>query len=158
MESDKPTIEELITTVLIDIQQKGYSAVQPFSIGEVEQRMMVFAKTNGITLASDQLYVSAKQLQHCMRASKEAKGLVVSMDELVSFPHSRFKMDLYYDGECFIYTDGNSKFIVHPNYKMKVSREHIKLVNFITATRVKDPMEFTLPKYIKVENDRRSGE
>ena len=70
MESDKPTIEELITTVLIDIQQKGYSAVQPFNIGEVEQRMMVFAKTNGITLASDQLYVSAKQLQHCMRASK----------------------------------------------------------------------------------------
>ena len=114
MESDKPTIEELITTVLIDIQQKGYSAVQPFSIGEVEQRMMVFAKTNGITLASDQLYVSAKQLQHCMRASKEAKGLVVSAEE------------------------------------------HIKLVNFITATRVKDPMEFTLPKYIKVENDRRS--
>ena len=41
---------------------------------------------------------------------------------------------------------------------MKVSREHIKVVNFITATRVKDPMEFTLPKYIKVENDRRSGE
>ena len=28
MESDKPTIEELITTVLIDIQQKGFSAVK----------------------------------------------------------------------------------------------------------------------------------
>lgn len=60
-------------------------------------------------------------------------------------------MDLYYDGECFIYTDGVSKFIVHPNYKMKVSREHVKLVNFITATRIKDPMEFTLPKYKKIE-------
>ena len=55
MESDKPSIEELITTVLIDIQQKGFSAVQPFSIGDVEQRMMQFAQENQITLASDQL-------------------------------------------------------------------------------------------------------
>ena len=93
-----------------------------------------------------------------MRASKDAKGLVVSQDELVRFPKARFRMDLYYDGECFIYTDGVSKFIVHPNYKMKVSREHVKLVNFITATRIKDPMEFTLPKYKKIENVRYSEE
>ena len=62
-------------------------------------------------------------------------------------------MDLYYDGECFIYTDGKSKYIVHPNYKMKISREVVKLVNFITATKVRDPMEFTLPKYKKVKID-----
>lgn len=95
--------------------------------------------------------MSAKQLQHSMRASKGAKGLVVTKEELVRFPKSRFKMDLYYDGECFIYTDEFSKFIIHPNYKMKVNRDHVKLVNFITATRVKDPMEFTLPKYKKVK-------
>ena len=46
--------------------------------------------------------------------------------------------------------DGTSKFIVHPNYKMKVSRELVANVNFITATRVKDPAEFTLPKYRKI--------
>ena len=68
---------------------------------------------------------------------------------LAGFPQNRFQMDLYYDGECFIYTDGTSKFIVHPNYKMKVSRELVAQVNFITATRVKDPAEFTLPKYQK---------
>ena len=95
--------------------------------------------------------MSAKQLQHSMRASKGAKGLVVTKEELVRFPKSRFKMDLYYDGECFIYTDEVSKFIIHPNYKMKVNRDNVKLVNFITATRVKDSMEFTLPKYIKVQ-------
>ena len=151
MESDKPTIEEQITAVLIDIEQKGFSAIQPFSIGDVEERMMRFAQINGVTLACEQLYMSAKQLQHCMRASKGAKGLVVSAEELVRFPKSRFKMDLYYDGECFIYTDEVSKFIIHPNYKMKVNREQVKLVNFITATRVKDQMEFTLPKYKTVK-------
>ena len=151
MESDKPTIEEQITAVLIDIEQKGFSAIQPFSIGDVEERMMRFAQLNGVTLACEQLYMSAKQLQHCMRASKGAKGLVVSAEELVRFPQSRFKMDLYYDGECFIYTDEVSKFIIHPNYKMKVNREQVKIVNFITATRVKDPMEFTLPKYKTVK-------
>ena len=151
MESDKPSVEEQITAVLIDIELKGFSAIQPFSIGDVEQRMILFAQKNNVTLVCEQLYMSAKQLQHSMRASKGAKGLVVTKEELVRFPKSRFKMDLYYDGECFIYTDEVSKFIIHPNYKMKVNRDHVKLVNFITATRVKDPMEFTLPKYKKVK-------
>jgi hypothetical protein len=158
MESDKPTIEEQITTVLIDIEQKGFSAIQPFCIGDIEQRMMQFAQNNGVTLASNQLYMSAKQLQHCMRASKGAKGLVVSKEELISFPKSRLKMDLYYDGECFIYTDEVSKFIIHPNYKMKVNRDHVKLVNFITATRRTDKKEFNGKRYMKIESDRHSDE
>ena len=147
MEISENTIESLIVTVLGDIRQKGYSSVRPFSIGKVEVRMQQFAQANAVTLASDELYMSAKQLQHCMRASKATKGLVVADADLIGFPQNRFQMDLYYDGECFIYTDGQSKFIVHPNYKMKISRELVEQVNFITATRVKDPAEFTLPKY-----------
>lgn len=150
METSDNSIELQIATVLSDIRQKGYSSVQPFSIGKVEERMMQFAQITGITLASNELYMSAKQLQHCMRASKEAKGLVVDDDDLIGFPQNRFQMDLYYDGECFIYTDGASKFIVHPNYKMKISRELVAQVNFITATKIKDPAEFTLPKYRKI--------
>jgi len=111
---------------------------------------MLFAQANSVILASDELYMSAKQLQHCMRASKGVKGLVVDDADLMDFPQNRFHMELYYDGECFIYTDGQSKFIIHPNYKMKISREVVKQVNFITATKVKDPMEFTLPKYHKI--------
>ncbi len=80
MESDKPTIEEQITAVLIDIEQKGFSAIQPFSIGDVELRMK------------------------------------------------------------------------HPNYKMKVNREQVKLVNFITATRRIDKKEFNGKRYVKIEN------
>ena len=150
MELKSDAIETLIKSVLTDINQKGYSSVQPFSIGKVEERMIQFAQTNAITLASDELYMSAKQLQHCMRASKATKGLVVTDADLIGFPQNRFQMDLYYDGECFIYSDGVSKFIVHPNYKMKISRELVAQVNFITATKVKDSAEFTLPKYKKI--------
>ena len=149
MENDN-TIESQIALVLSDIRKKGFSSVQPFSIGKVEERMTLFSQANNVTLASDDLYMSAKQLQHSMRASKGAKGLVVADCDLISFPQKRFQMDIYYDGECFIYTDGVSKFIVHPNYKMKISRELVANVNFITATRIKDPAEFTLPKYQKI--------
>jgi len=68
------SIKLKIAKVLSDIRLKGYSSVQPFSIGKVEERMMHFAQVNTITLASDELYMSAKQLQHCMRASKGSKG------------------------------------------------------------------------------------
>ena len=144
------SIESQIAAVLNDIHKKGYSSVQPFSVGKVEERMMLFAQANAVTLASNELYMSAKQLQHSMRASKAAKGLVVADADLIGFPQSRIQMDLYYDGECFIYTDGLSKFIIHPNYKIKISRELVANVNFITATRIKDPAEFTLPKYRKI--------
>ena len=147
MELKGKSVEELIAMVLDEIRQKGYSSVRPFSIGKVEERMILYAQA---TLASDELYMSAKQLQHCMRTSKATKGLVVENIELISFPSNRFQMDLYYDGECFIYTNAQSKFIVHPNYKMKISRELVAQVNFITATKIKDPAEFTLPKYKKI--------
>ena len=147
------TIEELIAAVLEDISKKGFSSVMPFSIGRVEVRMVQFADANGIELASNELYMSAKQLQHSMRASKNAKGLVVDASELIAFPQNRFSMELYSDGECFIYTDGQSKFIVHPNYKMKVNREQVKLVNFITATRRTDKKEFNGKRYVKIESD-----
>ena len=150
MESEVKSVEELIAAVLDDISQQGFSSVMPFSIGSVEVRMCRFADAYGIELASHELYMSAKQLQHSMRASKNAKGLVVDSSELIAFPKNRFAMDLYYDGESFIYTDGQSKFIVHPNYKMKISRELVAKVNFITATKVKDAAEFTLPKYRKI--------
>ena len=97
METDN-SIESQIAAVLSDIHQKGYSSVQPFIIGKVEQRMLLFAQANAVTLASDELYMSAKQLQHCMRASKNAKGLVVADIDLICFPQNRFQMDLYYDG------------------------------------------------------------
>jgi len=64
------SVEELIAAILDDINQKGFSSVMPFSIGSVEARMSQFADANGIELASDELYMSAKQLQHSMRLQR----------------------------------------------------------------------------------------
>ncbi len=142
--------QRTIAVVLAEIQGEGHSKIMPFDIGGVEIRMLRYAAINGITLGSDRLYMSAKQLTHAIRQSKRCKGLAVDLIELINFPTARFKMELYYDKECFIYTNGISKFIVHPNYEIKISRGKVKVVNFITATKIKDPAEFTLPKYIKI--------
>ena len=69
MEIEAKSVEELIAAVLNDISQKGFSSVMPFIIGSVEIRMSQFADANGIELASNELYMRAKQLQHSMRAS-----------------------------------------------------------------------------------------
>ena len=147
-------IRELISSVLADIRDNGFSTQPPFDIGGVEERMSQFASVCGIELGGDRLYMSAKQLQHSMRLSKSQKDLVVEPEELISFPQARFQMDLYYDGECFIYTNGRSKFIVHPNYEIKVSRGKFKVVNFITATKAKDKKEFNGKRFVKIEADR----
>jgi len=148
------SIEELIAIVLTDIRVKGFSTQQPFIIGAVEERMLSFACNNGITLGCENIYMSAKQLQHSMRPSKSHKDLVVEEVELINFPQARFSMDLYYDGECFIYTNGRSKFIIHPNYEIKIDRDKYKIVNFITATKSKDKKEFNGKRFIKIEADR----
>ena len=70
MDSEKPSVEELIATVLSDIQQKGYSSIQPFDIGEVEGRMIQFTQANGVMLGSDRLYMSAKQSSSSIRTTK----------------------------------------------------------------------------------------
>lgn len=47
METTETTIESLIAAVLCDLRQHGYSSVQPFCIGKVEKRMMLFAQNIG---------------------------------------------------------------------------------------------------------------
>jgi len=52
METLDNTIESKIAAILDDIRQKGFSSVQPFSIGKVEARMSLFAQTNAIMLGN----------------------------------------------------------------------------------------------------------
>ena len=56
--------------------------------------------------------------------------------EIIAFPMTRHDMDMSYDGEAFIFTNGKAKFVIHPNYEIKIEREKAKRVVFITATRM----------------------
>lgn len=142
-----------IKDIVIDLSLNGYSRVKPFAMGRVEQRMTNYAKSKGITLASKSIYMSSHSIAHSLRNSKSVKGKTISLSALVHFPRSRSRMDLYYDGEVFVYTDYKSKFIIHPNYELKINRNKVRKVNYITATKVVDKKEFNGKRYTKIQKD-----
>lgn len=148
----RETAKDKIMAVFADFDKQGYSRQQPFAVGKVEKRMSDFAKANNITLGSDQLYMSSKSLGHGRRDSKVAKGIAASREELASFPKKRRSMHLYYDKEenRFVYATKTTKYIVDPNYELKISRKQTRKVAFITATKVTGT-EFNMPKYIRVK-------
>lgn len=145
----KKAAQQKIAQVISDIRKEGYSKQQPFSIGYIESRMTTFATTNGIELPSKSIYMSAHFISHALRDSKTAKGIAIKDTDLISFPGRRYTMDLYYDGKSFVYTDNKIKFIINPNYEMKISRKKTKKVAFITAGKT-SMREFKMKKYRKI--------
>ena len=120
--------------------------------------MKEYAEMNGITLASDEIVMSVKQITHSLRPTKEAAGKSIGGDDLAEFPTRRADMELYHDNtnDNFVYFDRsrNEKFIIHPNYSMKIKLGKKKvtqrMVNYITASRTNE-QEFNLAKYIKIK-------
>lgn len=141
---------EKIARVLSDIRRQGFSSVSPFSVGQVEKRMKDYAESHGITLGSKEIYMSSRSISHTIRDSKQAKGLAVSVNDMLSFPKSRRKMELFYDGHGFVYTNRRTKYIIHPNFEIKTKSGKTRKVMFVTAGRVTNPDEFNLPKYKKI--------
>lgn len=134
-----------------DFEKQGFSKMQPFKAAKVEDRMKRFAKEHGITLAGDEIYMTAHAIAHSLRDTKKAKGLAVSESDLVEFPANFSKMELYFDSykSNFIYTDGNIKFIIEPNYEIKVLKN--RFVNYITAQIVGSKTDFNKSIYIKIK-------
>jgi len=147
-----------IRDVLIEYKSKGFTTIQPFAIGRIERRMAKYAENNRIELGSKSIYFTAKAIAHTNRQTKEKKGLAITANDFEDFPYARKSMDLFWDGDAFIYTDYKVKFIISPNYEIKIKlktkngKKHIKKkkVCLVTAGRVSDTSEFTLPKYRKV--------
>ena len=126
------------------------SKAHPFSVGHIEKRMRDYAYNNGVEIAEGDLYMTVKSITHAIREAKKRDKKAISRNQLVNFPSQRNKMDLYYDGKAFVYTDYKAKYVIHPNYELKLPNGRKRKANFITATKVTDMKEFRLPKYKKV--------
>lgn len=127
---------EIISNIFADIEKCGYSRQKPFIIGAVEDRMKKYAEENNIELGSSDVYMSSHSLSHSEREHKVSIGKAVPKEEIIAFPMTRHNMDMSYDGNAFIFTDGKAKFVIHPNYSIKIDRKRVKKVVFITATQV----------------------
>ena len=127
---------ETIRNVFADIEKYGFSRQKPFIIGAVEERMRQYAIENNIELGSTDVYMSSRSLSHSEREHKVNIGKAVEKEEIIAFPMTRHDMDMSYDGEAFIFTNGKAKFVIHPNYEIKIDRKKTKKVVFITATQL----------------------
>lgn len=151
-----PTVEQLveqnIAKVYDDVAQYGHSRMQPFYIGKVEQRMLDYAKAHNITIAGDDLYINTEKLGHGRRDSKLEKGIAATKQEMITFPKRRSSMQLYHDanGDRFVYWDGRVKYVIDPNYKIKISRKREKRAVFITATAI-NAKGLTLPNFTEIK-------
>lgn len=139
-----------IAEAITSLKDGKRASATPFTIGNVEKRMREYAKQHGIELASDKLSMSARQIQHALRDTKNDANKAVSKEELISFPKRIGSMKLFYDSKKgkFVYTDGHAKYIIHPNYAVKKNGRH---VNFITASKITSSQEFSMSNYIKIE-------
>lgn len=143
-----------IHAILKEIKKNGYSKASPFSIGKVDKEMKAYAAKNGITLGGDEIVMSVNQIKHTLRDSKKESGKSIGSKHLAEFPLRRAKMELYYDNSNgnFVYFDRarNEKFIIHPNYTMKINRVNEQRVNYITASKTNES-EFNMRKYTKIK-------
>lgn len=123
-----------------------------FPIGKVERRMAKFAKDNNIELASDDIYMNYDRIAHATRQHKRKIGIDVGITELKRFPLARLDMDLYYDtlNKNFVYTDYKTKYIISPSYEIKINKNRVMKVAFVTACGNIDATDFYSRKYKKI--------
>ncbi|MCM1333029.1 MAG: hypothetical protein NC248_10525 [Bacteroides sp.] len=140
-----------IMSVIEDIQKNGFSKQSPFTVGKVETALKEYAAQHGIEIGNGQLYMSPKQIAHTLRDLHADKGIDISPQQLASFPARRSNMNLYHDsnGDKFIYFDGSVKYVVHPNYNLKLPSGKQRVVNFITAY-TSNGSEFNQQNFTKI--------
>ena len=130
------------------------SQVPPIEAGKLPPSIKKFAEKNGIHLESDKLYITTKGIEHSLRESKTAKGIAVTKEELVDFVRNRDKMAQYYDPRKgdFIFATDKAKFVVTPNYEIKINKQKTKVANYITATRINPQNIDEFQKMIKIRD------
>ncbi len=139
-----------IRAVMQQLTANGISKARPFPIGRIDKVVLDYAERNGIALASKNVYISVKGITHTLRPTKVRDGVAVSKTAIIMFPQNMRKMAIYYDGS-FIYTDGKNKFVISPNYKVKLPSGKTYKTSFVTARKIESTDEFNdTNKYTKI--------
>lgn len=147
-----------ISRVIKDFRLRKYSKEKPIYLGKTDNRIIQFAVKNKIMVSAEGMYITAEQVAHTFRNTKVRNGIVIPAQSLISFSQSYNSMDLYYDKnkKNFVYTNGSEKFVVHPNYKIRLPNKNLQgepqrkyVVNYITASTT-NGMEFNQRNYIKI--------
>ena len=126
----------------------------PLYIGQTNEALNSFANRNGIILKSHEIYITTKGIEHSLRESKTAKGISVSQEEIADFIINKNNYTLYYDpvkGD-FVFTTEKAKFVVRPNYKLRIDKRNKEVLNYITATRLKGNISDNFSSYIKIRD------
>lgn len=69
--------------------------------------MKKYAEENNIELGSSDVYMSSHKVKI---------GKAVPKEDIIAFPMTRHNMDMSFDGDAFIFTDGKAKYVIQPNY------------------------------------------
>lgn len=126
----------------------------PFAVAKVEDVIKRHAAANDITIAGNVLCMSEDKLLHAVRTAKQNANKAVSEDDIANFPKNISRMDLYFDKakNNYVYVQGFNKFVVEPNYKVKMSNGKIRSVLIITIDKVNGVGQYSNGnQYIKLK-------
>lgn len=131
---------------LFNRRQNPLHHTATFPVAKLGREVEIFAAEKHIHLGATDILATNKFLAHCQREAKGERR--ISENDLINFPYTSTKMEVYYDNDSFIYTNRKIKFIISPNYKLK---KYGNTVNLITAGLVAEPGEFdNRGRYTKV--------
>jgi hypothetical protein len=128
----------------------------PVSIGSLPKNIVNFYQENHYPLESTQMVMTSKQLQHGRREDKIANGLLVSKEEMKNFILHKNNAGQFYDSKKkdLIFVMGNAKFVMTPNYDLKLKNGKTKVVNYITATRIEGNISDHVASYKKIKDEK----
>lgn len=155
IESAVKQVEEVANIIVKNGYHSSSEAqMPPLNIGAVPSLIVEYATQNQISLGSSDLYITTKGIEHTIRESKVAKGINIAVSELIDFVKNRDNYTIYFDSAMgdFIFATSKAKFIVRPNYKMKIGKEKRVVFNYISATRISNRPGDAFRYFIKIKD------
>lgn len=144
-----------IAEAVKEFKDKGQITATPINVGQADRSIRSHAESIGKPLQSDEMYFTGGAISHVMRGTKREAGIGVEERDIISFPGTKDRMEIYYDKNTgnYTYTDRKNKFVVQPNKRIKLGSGREKVVSLVTASKMREDgyTEFRMGKYTKIK-------